>query len=128
MFEVSICCVVVFGNPRGKFTSNNLNSLDLLLQEVTRVLAMAESSTLFAALPVVPGTPPSSSRSQCSTQCHGVIPGTKRYEITAVSCRKSMKFSKQLVDFTGQSRLQALSGTSLTLSFYQGFQDTSRRY
>ncbi|KAG0565712.1 hypothetical protein M758_7G008800 [Ceratodon purpureus] len=69
---------------------------------------MAEASTLFAALPVVPGALPSSSRSQCSTQCHGrvaVISGAR-------NCRK---FSKQLVDFTGQSRLQALSGGALRI-------------
>ena len=71
---------------------------------------MAEASALFAAVPV---PPPSSS--QCSTQCHGrvaMISGARSCEIAALSSRKSMKLSKQLVDFTGQSRLQALSGTS----------------
>lgn len=45
-----------------------------------------------------------------------MISGARSCEIAALSSRKSMKLSKQLVDFTGQSRLQALSGCSFRTS------------
>ena len=84
---------------------------------------MAESSALFATLPVMPAAPPSSARSQCNTQCQAMISGTRSYKIAAMSSRKSLKFSKQLVDLTGNSDLQALPGTSCTLDFCRGSGD-----
>ncbi|XP_024397364.1 2-C-methyl-D-erythritol 4-phosphate cytidylyltransferase, chloroplastic isoform X1 [Physcomitrium patens] len=68
---------------------------------------MAEASTLFAALPVVPASP-SSSWTQCKVQWqNGTSSGNASHETTAISM-KPIKFPKQLTDLTRQTRLQTL--------------------
>uniref|UniRef100_A0A7I4AU90 2-C-methyl-D-erythritol 4-phosphate cytidylyltransferase n=1 Tax=Physcomitrium patens TaxID=3218 RepID=A0A7I4AU90_PHYPA len=75
---------------------------------------MAEASTLFAALPVVPASP-SSSWTQCKVQWqNGTSSGNASHETTAISM-KPIKFPKQLTDLTRQTRLQTLPGGRLRL-------------
>lgn len=83
--------------------------------EVSQNFAMAEASTLFATVPVVPATSSSSSRTQCRLQWgSGVLFGNTGCGTAGISL-KSVKFSKQLTDPTGLNRPQALTGDLLRI-------------